>query len=207
MLTPQQAMADMVRLTKVFKEELGCAQYDRSSERYCPVISVGGSYPGFLSAMLRIVYPDFVDISYASSAPLKLYDGSASQYAYYDIVTKAVERLSKGCAKAVRKTLEGASKDILESNSMEEAQKKLNMCVNGVPDFIRDVDTLNENVMLSVTYAYAGYDMVSMSLFALTLPMYIIICSYLMHRGIPGCISSWQGLSYVQGVPSISRRK
>ena len=76
MLNLNQQMADMVRLTKAFKEELQCSQYDRSSKNYCPVISVGGSYPGFLSAMFRLVYPDFVDISYASSAPLKLYDQS-----------------------------------------------------------------------------------------------------------------------------------
>ena len=95
LLTPQQAMADMVRLAKFFKEELNCAQYDRSSINYCPVITVGGSYPGFLSAMFRLVYPDFVDISYASSAPLKLYDQTADQYVYYDIVTK-VRELGKG---------------------------------------------------------------------------------------------------------------
>ena len=168
-------MEDMVQLTKAFKEELGCAQYDRSSENYCPVISVGGSYPGFLSAMLRIVYPDFVDISYASSAPLKMYDRTANQYSYYDIVTQAAERLSKGCAKAVRKTLEGASNDILESNSMEEALKKSNTCVDGVPDFVKDLASFSENVMLSVRFSFANYDMVSMSLLASTLPMYIII--------------------------------
>ncbi len=72
LLTPHQAMADMVRLTKHFKEELNCAQYNRSSKNYCPVITVGGSYPGFLSAMFRLVYPDFVDISYASSGKFHL---------------------------------------------------------------------------------------------------------------------------------------
>ena len=43
LLTPQQAMADMVQLTKSFKKELNCDMYDRSSVNYCPVISVGGS--------------------------------------------------------------------------------------------------------------------------------------------------------------------
>jgi lysosomal Pro-X carboxypeptidase len=159
LLTPQQAMADMVRLTKHFKDELDCSQYTRQSENYCPVISVGGSYPGFLSAMFRLVYPDFVDISYASSAPLKLYDQSADQYSYYDIVTQAAERTSEGCAHAVRETLEGASKAILKSPSMDEALKSLNMCVDEVPDYINDLASLNENLMLSVTYSFANYDM------------------------------------------------
>ncbi|EJK50369.1 hypothetical protein THAOC_30673, partial [Thalassiosira oceanica] len=39
LLTPQQAMADMVRLTKHFKDELGCGGYDRTSPEYCPVVS------------------------------------------------------------------------------------------------------------------------------------------------------------------------
>ena len=37
-----QAMADMVQLTKHFKEELDCLKYDRNSENYCPVVTVGG---------------------------------------------------------------------------------------------------------------------------------------------------------------------
>ena len=90
LLTPQQAMADMVRLTQSFKDELNCAQYDRTSKKYCAVVSVGGSYPGFLSAMFRLSYPNFVDISYASSAPLKLYDQTADQNVYYDIVSGVV---------------------------------------------------------------------------------------------------------------------
>ena len=42
LLTPQQAMADMVQLTKHFKEELDCMKYDRNSKNYCPVVTVGG---------------------------------------------------------------------------------------------------------------------------------------------------------------------
>ncbi|KAL7512616.1 hypothetical protein ACHAXN_009647 [Cyclotella atomus] len=158
LLTPQQAMADMVQLTKHFKDELDCLNYDRTSEKYCPVISVGGSYPGFLSAMFRLAYPDFVDISYASSAPLKLYDQSADQYSYYDIVTAAAERISPGCATAVRNTLDDASEAILASSSMDEALDSLNVCA-ALPDFINDLASLNENVMVSVTYSFAGYDM------------------------------------------------
>ena len=159
LLTPQQAMADMVQLTKHFKEELGCLKYDRTSADYCPVITVGGSYPGFLSAMFRLAYPEFVDIAYASSAPLKLYDQSASQYSYYDVVTKASERLSPGCAKAVRDTLDDASDKILGSSSVENVLAKLNICNEEVPRFTKDLASLNENVMMSVTFAFANYDM------------------------------------------------
>jgi hypothetical protein len=40
----------------------------RTSIEYCPVISVGGSYPGWLSATARLLYPDLIDIGYAASA-------------------------------------------------------------------------------------------------------------------------------------------
>ena len=159
LLTPQQAMADMVRLAKHFKEELGCSKYTRNSEKYCPVVTVGGSYPGFLSAMFRLVYPDFVDISYASSAPLKLYDQSTSQDVYYEIVTKAAEHASKGCANAVRDTLEDASSLILKAKSVKEAVKSMNMCVDSIPDYIDNLKTLKDDVMMAIGFSFADYDM------------------------------------------------
>jgi hypothetical protein len=159
LLTPQQAMADMVRLTKHFKNELGCSKYTRKSEKYCPVITVGGSYPGFLSAMFRLVYPDFVDISYASSAPLKLYDQSTDQDVYYNIVTQAAEHASPGCAKAVRETLEDASKEILKAKSVKDAIKSMNMCADSIPEYIDNLKTLKDDVMMAVGFSFADYDM------------------------------------------------
>ena len=181
LLTPQQALADMVQLTSNFKDELGCLQYDQSSKNYCPVISVGGSYPGFLSAMFRVSYPNFVDISYASSAPLKLYDQTADKNIYYDIVSKtfinhqlltcehfiyqylsyvflmdmkvteAAEHASEGCADAVRSALYEAKELIKQSSSVKEAVESMNMCVDTVPSYITKLKTLSE---LSHNYCF-----------------------------------------------------
>ena len=159
LLTPQQAMADMVRLTKHFKDELGCGGYDRTSPKYCPVVSVGGSYPGFLSAMFRLAHADFVDVAYASSAPLKLYDQSAPQEVYYDVVTRAAERLSPGCADAVRTALVEAEDAIMASPSVEGAVREMNMCVDSVPEYIHDLDTLRRDVMMAVAFSFADFDM------------------------------------------------
>ncbi|KAL3757170.1 hypothetical protein ACHAWU_004602 [Discostella pseudostelligera] len=158
LLTPQQAMADMVRLTSVFKDRIDCSSH-RPSNEYCPVISVGGSYPGFLSAMFRLVYPNFVDISYAASAPLKLYDQSADQNVYYDTVTKAAERLSPGCADTVRTTLREAKKLIELSPSVQDAVKSMKMCVDSVPEYITNVTILSDDVMMAVGFTFADYDM------------------------------------------------
>jgi Serine carboxypeptidase S28 len=57
---------------------------DRTSSNYCPVITFGGSYPGFLSTMMRFRFPDIVDIGYAASAPLQLYSQVVDSNAYYD---------------------------------------------------------------------------------------------------------------------------
>ena len=37
------------------------------------MLVLGGSYPGFLAAMMRMRYPAVVDMAYASSAPLRFY--------------------------------------------------------------------------------------------------------------------------------------
>lgn len=44
-LTTRQAMLDMISIVKTYQVHLGCSA-DKTSKDYCPVISVGGSYPG-----------------------------------------------------------------------------------------------------------------------------------------------------------------
>ena len=161
LLTPQQALADMVQLAKAFKKELACAQYDRGDPKYCPVVTVGGSYPGFLSAMFRVAYPSFVDISYASSAPLKLYDQTADQNVYYDIVTKAAEHSSKGCASAVSLALEEVKLQINEASTITEAVKNMGICVDTLPVYMRErsLKQLSDDVMMAIGFSFANYDM------------------------------------------------
>ena len=70
LLTPAQALADAVRLIKHKQEELGCGP--RGTPYYCPIITIGGSYPGFLSGMYRmreasLSKVDMVDLHTCSS--------------------------------------------------------------------------------------------------------------------------------------------
>ena len=71
LLTPQQALADAVGLILAKQREHNCTGY--GTPGYCPVITMGGPYPGFLSAMMRLRYPAVVDIAYSASAPTLLY--------------------------------------------------------------------------------------------------------------------------------------
>jgi hypothetical protein len=56
LLTPDQAIQDMLSIVRHYREEHGCS-FDRSSKDYCPLLTVGGSYPGFLAASMRLLYP------------------------------------------------------------------------------------------------------------------------------------------------------
>lgn len=157
LLRPDQALADFVRLTQHIQEKIGCSK-DRSSPEYCPVITVGASYPGFLSAMMRFVYPDVVDMSYASSAPLKLYDQSMNQYVYFDYVTQVAEEASPGCAHAYRSTLVNA-KEALKRSSIQTAAKKMGICHHKIPKYIATPDTFANEITMMVGFSNADFNM------------------------------------------------
>jgi hypothetical protein len=104
LLTADQALRDAVRLVQHVRRELGCTA-DRTDPLYCPVIAVGGSYPGFLAATIRLRFPAVVDMAYAASAPMKFYSQQTAQFAYYNHITAVAEGAVPGCAAAVRTTL------------------------------------------------------------------------------------------------------
>jgi lysosomal Pro-X carboxypeptidase len=141
LLTVEQAMADMIAIANHYRyEKLGCSRH-KSSKHYCPLISVGGSYPAFIALLMRIT--GAVDIAYASSAPVKLYEGHTDLAdAYYEALTAASERASPGCADAVRSNLEAAIAMMRNGPSEQDenlaswATNKLNICPGSIPDYI-----------------------------------------------------------------------
>jgi hypothetical protein len=76
-------MLDMLRMAQQYRKKLGCS-LEKSSKKYCPIITVGRSYPGVLAAMMRLLYPDHIDMAYTSSAPMKLFSKVANQWGYYN---------------------------------------------------------------------------------------------------------------------------
>ena len=104
-------------------------------EPRCPVITVGGSYPGWLSFAMRLRYPAVVDIAYAGSAPVRFYSEEVGQYDYYRVITDSAARANASCPDAVRAMLgatigaPGVTKADITTN--------LNMCAP-LPQYMQD---------------------------------------------------------------------
>jgi Serine carboxypeptidase S28 len=160
LLTPNQAILDAVHFVQYKRRELGCHLH-RGHPDYCPVISVGGSYPGFLAAVLRMVHSDIIDIGYGSSAPFRLYSHHTDQYAYYDKVTTTAETASPGCADAVRTTLYDAQEDIIESlnEQLEDVGVTYGICRGSIPSYIQTTTMLAQELMLIIATHFANGNM------------------------------------------------
>ena len=165
--TARQSMLDHIAVVQSYQDRLGCSR-DQHSKDYCPVISVGGSYPGFLSAIMRLHYPHVIDIGYASSAPLLLYAMQADNFGYMDHVTEVTDKASKGCADAVRKTLHDVDTAIREKTSDDKysdnyfkdfAYDHLNLCFGTIPSYIVNKDLLSKEAMMIVEYTFADWNM------------------------------------------------
>ena len=150
---------------KVQQKAYECST-DRQSPNYCPVVTVGASYPGFLSAMMRLVHSDVVDIAYASSAPLPLYAQDVDQFAYFDKITQSADFASSGCAAAVKATLLEVQADLLlndkeEPDSLTNA-KRLGICASHkhpLPAYIQSNKMLWHEVEYAVAANFADFNM------------------------------------------------
>jgi hypothetical protein len=179
LLSPEQAMADYVRLLRYIQDDLGCST-DRTEDNYCPVVTVGASYPGFLAAMMRFVYSDVVDVAYASSAPLPLYAQLTDEYVYFDKITSVAEAAVPGCAAAVQQTLlemqelllreeddDGEEEDDDETTTTtsqdqhqyQRVARKMGICVETLPAYITDMKIFRNAVSMTAATSFADFNM------------------------------------------------
>jgi Serine carboxypeptidase S28 len=159
-LNTRIGLQDAVRMIKFKQQELGCGP--RGSPTYCPVLTVGGSYPGFLAGLMRTTYPDVVDIGYASSAPFKLWSHKASTHAYFDHITYSAENASPGCQRAVKDALLAAQADILSSDvsQIPELAKKYGLCPDTIPQYMySSMKMFSEELMESIASHFAEQNM------------------------------------------------
>ena len=86
--------------------------------------------------MLRFKYPDVIDGSYASSAPLELYSQEVDGSAYFDKITSVADEVSEGCSDAVRSTLYDVRDELLsdyQGKSVLGAVKAIGFCSSTFP--------------------------------------------------------------------------
>jgi lysosomal Pro-X carboxypeptidase len=164
LLTYEQAIADAVLLVQTIQADLGCAGSRHDHDTYCPVIAVGGSYPGFLAAMARIIHPDVFDMAYAGSAPMKFYAQQVHQFAYYQHIATVNDRdVLPGCSNAVRTAL-GDVHDAYRADPTLSKYEPLGICPDSVPDYCQDnnngdIDTFLDEVSMMVAYSFANHNM------------------------------------------------
>jgi len=153
MMSSQQALADAAHFIKKLGEAYGCTK--RGTSTYCPVLTIGGSYPGFLSAMMRLRYPSVVDMAYAASAPMRFYSQQVDQYAYYNRVTSSAERAVPGCADAVLAAFNGFQ-DVAATWTTQETIDALSIC-GAAADV--DAENLVDNIVFLAEQTFAGLNM------------------------------------------------
>ncbi|EAR86508.2 serine carboxypeptidase S28 family protein (macronuclear) [Tetrahymena thermophila SB210] len=98
-LTSFQAINDYAKFLVWFKKSLGCGDDE------CPVVAFGASYGGMLSAWIRMKFPEIIDVSLASSAPIFLYENreGIDETLFYKIVTDTYEQ--NGCNTQIHRAM------------------------------------------------------------------------------------------------------
>ena len=161
LLTPRQTLQDSMRLVRYTQAKLGCS-FDRKSPNYCPVITVGGSYPGWLSAMARLVFPDIVDMAYAASAPMKFYSQQVRPEEYYNHISHVAEMTQPGCLAAVQHALQGVQ-TFVESvplTDLEAITPRLGFCPDTLPEYmLLSSDVFLDEVFMMIGYTFANLNM------------------------------------------------
>ncbi|KAJ8872771.1 hypothetical protein PR048_026387 [Dryococelus australis] len=94
-LTSLQAIADFVDLIEFLKSNI------RGAEK-SPVIAMGGSYGGMLSAWFKIKYPHVIAGAIASSAPIWQFIGMNPCNTFAKTVTSDFTRESPECSNSIR---------------------------------------------------------------------------------------------------------
>jgi Serine carboxypeptidase S28 len=154
LLTYEQALYDFMQLTQSIQSEWGCS-FDRTSEFYCPVVTIGGSYPGFLSAMARIMFPDIVDMAYAASAPMKFYAQQVPDHAYYEHISKVADAALPQCSRGVQQALYEIQ-EFFQSGTAP-SPFDIGICPGTIPPYCTVDGTLDTETFLNEIFMMVGY--------------------------------------------------
>ncbi|EGC29712.1 hypothetical protein DICPUDRAFT_158674 [Dictyostelium purpureum] len=153
-LTSEQALADYAELIPSVLADLGA--------EHCPVISVGGSYGGMLTAWFRMKYPNIVDAGLAASAPiLMFYKTGASQEGFNQIATDDFKQTSEEgtCASRIRNAFNSIMEISQQTGGLQQLTNTFSLCdsLNQVGDLVNWIES-GLTYMAMADYPYpAGF--------------------------------------------------
>merc|ERR1712048_963546 len=107
--------------------------------------------------MLRYIYPGRIDMSWASSAPIRLYEQKVKSFDYYDRITKVADEALPGCSTHVRDTLYSLANAINTTNYITVPQD-LGLCLELIPPYIRDDNMFLDEVNMVVATKFSHFN-------------------------------------------------
>jgi pimeloyl-ACP methyl ester carboxylesterase len=119
-LTLSNILADYAAIIKSFTRQGG--HYDGGR-----VIVFGGSYGGFLAAMMRLSHADAVFAAVASASPVHLTGSGVDTGLWYDTVARVFAQQDGGCAGAVSAAFADL-KSALDAGNFSNVQQQLDLC-------------------------------------------------------------------------------
>ncbi|XP_036419132.1 lysosomal Pro-X carboxypeptidase isoform X1 [Colossoma macropomum] len=120
-LTSEQALADFAVLIENLKKSFPGAQNS-------PVIAIGGSYGGMLSAWLRMKYPSVVIGALAASAPIWQFTDMVPCGDFYKIVTQDFANSGINCSKNIRRSWMAVNNVSSTEEGLQWLYKEFGLC-------------------------------------------------------------------------------
>ncbi|AWO98679.1 putative lysosomal Pro-X carboxypeptidase [Scophthalmus maximus] len=120
-LTSEQALADFAVLIQNLKST-------RPGAEHSPVIAVGGSYGGMLSAWFRMKYPNIVVGALASSAPIWQFPGMVPCGDFYKTVTQDFARSGSHCGANIRKSWKAINNVSSTASGLQWLSEEFSLC-------------------------------------------------------------------------------
>ncbi|KAF7651732.1 hypothetical protein LDENG_00106390 [Lucifuga dentata] len=120
-LTSEQALADFAVLIQNLKSSTPGAQHS-------PVIAVGGSYGGMLSAWMRMKYPHLVVGALAASAPIWHFPGMVPCGNLYKIVTQDFAKSGYNCDVNIRRSWKSIDNISSTASGLQWLSEEFSLC-------------------------------------------------------------------------------
>lgn len=109
----------------VFAWSFSRKTYPKLTPKDTPWISVGGSYPGIMAALMRQLYPQTIFAAYASSAPVQ---ASIGMPGYYEQVWQGMNASNPACAADISAAIKEIDQRLQDPKQSRKLKRKLLGC-------------------------------------------------------------------------------